>query len=356
MGHDLHMAGRNGRPLVAMVVYPDFTLTDLAGPADVLNSCGQYDVEVVARSPGPVRAASWDPGIEITATRALADLGDNEVDTLVVVGGWGMLAAASDLEVIDDIRRIAASCRRVASVCTGTFLLAAAGVLDGRRATTHWQFAAQLAEMFPAVEVDADPIFVRDGTCWTSAGVTAGIDLALALVEDDFGRELALEIARLMVVFMQRAGGQSQFSPQLMMQSAARRPIRELQHWILDNLNADLSVEALAARVGMSPRHFSRVFRSEAGSSPGDYVEATRIDAARRLLETTDLGLKTIARECGFGTVETFHRSIKRVLRVTPGEYRDRFTSILHDAAHAPRPVEHEPVLGFDAAVRVNGA
>lgn len=209
--------------------------------------------------------------------------------------------------------------------------------------------ALELAEMFPAVDVDSDPIFVRDGACWTAAGVTAGIDLALALVEEDFGRELALGIARMMVVFMQRPGGQSQFSAQLVMQSAGRRPIRDLQHWILDNLKADLSIERLAERVGMSPRHFSRVFRREAGSSPGDYVEATRIDAARRMLETTELGLKAIAKECGFGTVETFHRSMKRVLGVTPGEYRDRFSSALREES-PPRPLEHQPVLGPDAA------
>lgn len=350
MGDHRRMPGVNGRPLVAVVVYPGFTLTDLAGPADVLNSCAQYDVEVVAKAVGPVRAASWDPGISVTATRALSDLDDDEVDTLLVVGGWGMLEAASDPEVVDHLRRISPSCRRVTSVCTGTFLLAAAGVLDGRRATTHWQFAAQLAQMFPTVDVDPDPIFVRDGHCWTSAGVTAGIDLALALVEEDFGRDLALTIARLMVVFMQRPGGQTQFSPQLTMQPAARRPIRELQHWILDNLKGDISVEALAARVGMSPRHFSRVFRREAGCSPANYVEATRIDAVRRMLETTDLGLKAIAKECGFGTVETLHRSMKRVLGVTPGDYRDRFSPMLEDAGRRPKPVEYEPMLSPDVA------
>ncbi|HVM08462.1 MAG TPA: GlxA family transcriptional regulator [Acidimicrobiales bacterium] len=342
------------RPLVAMVVYPDFTLTDLAGPADVLNSSGQYEVEVVAKAAGPVRAASWDPGISVNASRSLSEVAADEVDTLVVVGGWGMLDAARDGEMLEELQRVAAGCRRVTSVCTGAFVLAAAGLLDGRRATTHWQFASQLAEMFPAIDVDTDAIFVRDGACWTSAGVTAGIDLALALVEDDYGHELALSIARLMVVFMQRAGGQSQFSAQLVMQAAGRQPIRELQHWILDNLTEDLSVERLAERVAMSPRHFSRVFKREAGSSPGDYVESVRVDAARRMLESTDLALKTIARECGFGTVETFHRSVKRVLGVTPGEYRDRFAPAIRAKA-PPLRLEHEPITGADAATRAAG-
>lgn len=348
------MSGLNGRPLVALVVYPGFTLTDMSGPADVLSSCAQYDVEVVAADVGPVRAGSWDPGISVAATRSLRDIGDDEVDTLMVVGGWGATDAAADAALVDEVRRLASGCRRVASVCTGAFVLAAAGVLDGRRATTHWQFCSQLAEMFPAVEVDQDPIFVRDGHCWTSAGVTAGIDLALALVEEDFGRELALSIARLMVVYMQRPGGQSQFSAQLMMQAAGRQPIRELQHWIISNLDADLSVEALARRVGMSTRHFSRVFRTEVGTSPAEYVELTRVDVARHLLETTDLGMKAVARQCGFGTTETFHRSMKRVLGVTPGEYRGRFASTVGDAG-APRRVEHLPVLDAAAARRSAG-
>lgn len=344
--------GANGRPLVALVVFPGFTLTDMSGPADVLNSSGQYDVEVVAKEAGPVRAGSWDPGITVTATRSLADLGG--VDTLIVAGGWSAVEVARDQEVVEQVARLAAGSRRVASVCTGAFVLAATGLLAGRRATTHWQFCETLAEAHPDITVEDDPIFVQDGRFWTSAGVTAGIDLSLALVEADFGRELSLSIARAMVVFMQRPGGQSQFSAQLMMQSAARQPIRDLQHWVLANLDADLSIERLAAQAGMSARHFSRVFRRETGTAPGEYVESVRVAAARQMLETTDLSLRAVARKAGFGTVETFHRSMKRALGVTPAEYRARFTSVLADGSVSPpRRIEHEAVLSPDAAKRV---
>lgn len=233
-----------------------------------------------------MRAGSWDPGISVTATRSLAELDD--VDTLIVVGGWAALDVAQDREVVEQVARVAAGSRRAASVCTGAFVLAATGLLAGRPATTHWQFCDALADAHPDVTVEEDPIFVRDGRFWTSAGVTAGIDLdlALALVEEDFGRELSLSIARMMVVFMQRPGGQSQFSAQLMMQSAARQPIRDLQHWVLANLDADLSIDRLAAHAGMSARHFSRVIRRETGTAPAStssrYGSRPRVRCSRR--------------------------------------------------------------------------
>ena len=215
--------------------------------------------------------------------------------------------------------------RRVASVCTGAFLLARAGLLDGRRATTHWASCADLAARYPAVKVEADPIFVRDGDVATSAGVTAGMDLALALVEEDLGRDVALEAARHLVVFLQRPGGQAQFSAQLAAQTADRAPLRQLQAWIPDHLDEDLSVPALARRACMSDRNFARAFRRETGRTPGAYVEAARVERARIALETGDLPVEAIARQVGFGTVETLRRAFRRQVGVSPIEYRTRF-------------------------------
>jgi transcriptional regulator GlxA family with amidase domain len=214
----------------------------------------------------------------------------------------------------------------VASVCSGAFILAAAGLLDGRRATTHWSGCDLLARLFPAVTVERDPIFVRDGNVWTSAGITAGIDLALALVEADHGRELALDVSRWLVMFVQRPGGQSQFSAQLAAQVAERDPLRDLQAWIGEHPDAELTVEALADRVAMSPRHFARVFREEVGETPARYVEAVRVEAARRLLERTGRSVDDVASACGFGTAETLQRAFRRRLGVSPGAYRRHFS------------------------------
>ncbi len=223
------------------------------------------------------------------------------------------------------LRLAARRCRRVCSVCTGAFLLARAGLLDGRRATTHWAACAALARNYPSIEVDPDPIFVRDGNVYTSAGVTAGIDLALALVEEDLGRQAALDVARSLVLFVRRPGGQAQFSAGLAGQAAQRPGVRELQEWIADHLDGDLSVGALAERSFMSPRNFARVFAKEVGMTPAAYVEALRLERARVLLETTDLLLEEIAARCGFGTVETLRRTFGRRLHVSPSDYRDRF-------------------------------
>jgi transcriptional regulator GlxA family with amidase domain len=210
-------------------------------------------------------------------------------------------------------------------VCSGAFVLAAAGLLDGRRATTHWAACARLARAHPLVTVEPDPIFVEDGNVWTSAGVTAGMDLALALVEADLGREVALLTARQLVLFVQRSGGQAQFSAQLGAQLAERDPLRELQITIADHPDGDYRVDRLASRVAMSPRHFARVFRAEVGCSPAAYVERARIEVARRMLETTALPVDGIARAAGFGTVETMRRAFARRVGASPTEYRDRF-------------------------------
>jgi transcriptional regulator GlxA family with amidase domain len=214
----------------------------------------------------------------------------------------------------------------VASVCTGAFLLGAAGALDGRRAVTHWSYCAELARRFPAVQVEADPIFVRDGSIWTSAGVTAGIDLALALVEEDLGRTVALAVARYLVVFLKRPGGQAQFSEALSLQ-AAEDEFGALHDWIGKHLADDLSLPTLARQAGMSERSFSRHYARATGLTPVRAIERLRVEAARRLLSETRLPVKRISRRCGFGSEETMRRSFLRVLAATPQDYRARFTA-----------------------------
>jgi transcriptional regulator GlxA family with amidase domain len=247
------------------------------------------------------------------------------VDTLVVAGGEGTRPHRRDVRLVRWIARAARRARRVASVCTGAFLLAEAGLLDGRRATTHWAMCDALARRFPAVRVERDPIFVRDGHVFTSAGITAGIDLALQLVEEDCGRDIALTVARWLVMFLRRPGGQSQFSAQLSAQLAERDGLRDVQGWIAEHPEAELTVPALARRAHMSPRNFARAFRRETGVTPAAYVEAQRVEAARRLLETTAGNVAEVAAACGFARPETMHRAFRRVLGVAPAQYRRHF-------------------------------
>jgi transcriptional regulator GlxA family with amidase domain len=306
---------------VVVVAFPGVQSLDVAGPTEVFAGAGDYQVEVVAPIAGRVSAHS---GLVLFAERALANV-RGPIDTLVVAGGQGTRAVAGDRNVIANIHRLAQESRRVASVCSGAFLLAEAGLLDGRRATTHWGSCDLLAELYPQVTVEPDPIFVRDGDVWTSAGVTAGIDLSLAMVEDDLGRDVALGVARRLVVFLKRPGGQSQFSVQLAGQFADREPLRELQGWIADHVGDNLSVDRLASEVAMSPRNFSRAFHREVGMTPARFVERMRVDAARRLLEESNASADEVAARCGFGTAETLRRTFLRVVRVTPTDYRHRF-------------------------------
>jgi transcriptional regulator GlxA family with amidase domain len=306
---------------VVFVAYPGITALDLVGPHEVFGAAGGYALTIAAPEAGPVMTGR---GPTIGADHAVRAL-RGPIDTLVVTGGTSAFAAARDAAFVRAIARAAARSRRVASVCTGAFLLAAAGLLEGRRATTHWQACELLARWHPSVEVDKDPIFVRDGNVWTSAGVTAGMDLALALVAEDLGREVALRTARQLVMFVQRPGGQAQFSAQLGVQVAERDPIRELQEWIAEHPDDDLSVDRLALRAAMSPRHFARVFRDEVGVTPAVYVESARVEVAQRLLETTGLAVEEVARAAGFGTVETLRRAFARRVGASPRQYRDRF-------------------------------
>jgi transcriptional regulator GlxA family with amidase domain len=313
--------------VVAVVGYEGLQLLDLAGPLDVLRAASllgaqpPYRTVVLTPAGGAVRAEN---GLVVGADDAVESY-RGRIDTLLVVGGLGVEDQCRDPQAVRAVARLAGRAGRVASVCSGALLLAAAGVLDGRRATTHWSACERLADRHPAVTVEADRIYVRDGNVWTSAGVTAGIDLALALVEHDHGPELAHQVAGWLVVFVRRPGGQAQFSAQLLAQPARSGPIAELQRWIPDHLDGDLTVEALAARAGMSPRNLARRFKQEAGVTPAAYVEALRVEAARRLLESSDLTVAAVARRVGVGHAETLHRSFRRRLGTTPQQYRDHF-------------------------------
>lgn len=315
-----------------MVAFERANIVDVTGPLEVFSTANRvlaasrprapgYRIEVVAGAPGPVTMSC---GVPVVAARALAGL-RGPVDTLMVAGGLGTREALHDPALVDGIARVARRARRVASVCTGAFLLAEAGLLDGRRAVTHWGSCQALAERHPRVEVDPDPIFVRDGDVWTSAGVTAGLDLALALVEADHDTATALAVARAMVFYLKRPGGQSQFSAQLDAQIAAREPLRDAQTYVHEHPEADLSVSDLARRAAMSPRHFARAFTAEVGVTPARYVERARVEAARRRLEESSCSVDEVAAQCGFGSAETMRRAFLRVLRVGPSAYRSRF-------------------------------
>jgi transcriptional regulator GlxA family with amidase domain len=314
---------------VVIVAFPRVQTLDVLGPAEVFTTATRlaggkdgYEVEVVAAEPGPLRTSS----VGLHPDRTIDEC-RGRIDTLLVAGGRGVDDAAGDERLVAWLAGAAKRSRRVTSVCTGAFLLARAGLLDGRRATTHWASCRKLARRHPEVHVEPDPIFVRDGNVITSAGVTAGMDLALALVEEDLGRKAALDTARWLVLFLKRPGGQAQFSAQLAAQVAEREPLREVQEWLPDHLGEDLSVPALARRACMSERNFARAFRDETGMTPAAYVETARIESARIALETGDLPVETIARQAGFGTVETMRRAFRRRIGVSPAGYRGRFRS-----------------------------
>ena len=311
---------------VVIVTFDSAQILDVTGPLEVFSSAtrfvlaAQYDTQLVSVAGGPVLSTS---GLEFTTT-SLADVA-GPVDTLMVAGGRDMDAACGDQELLAHLRRLASDARRVTSVCSGAFLLAAAGLLDGRRAATHWAECNLLASGYPAVDVDRDSIYVRDGNTWTSAGVTAGIDLALALVAEDYGRKAAAAVARQLVVYLRRSGGQAQFSALLAAQDADSEPVQDLLTWLPDHLTEDLTVPKLARQANLSERHFSRVFKAEVGATPADHIEAVRLEAACRLLESTHASIEHVASTCGFGTAETMNRSFRRRLGTTPGQHRRHF-------------------------------
>ncbi len=320
---------------IGFLIFPEVEIVDLCGPIDVflyadrwIQITGKaaepgYEVIVIAETLGPVKTSG---GLQIIATHGFDDVVGG-LDTLVVPGSPWIEAACAETKLIAWLKAVAPHVRRLVSVCTGAFLLATAGLLENRRVTTHWMYCDRLATTYPTLRIDRDRIFVRDGHVYTSGGITAGIDLALALVEEDLGRDAPRFVAGLMVVFLRRPGGQNQFSVYLQTEAAGRTDLRELQAWILANPGENLDVESLAGRLAMSPRNFARLFRAETGTTPAKFVENARVEAARCKLEQTDLLLEAIAEATGFGSAERMQRSFQRLLNVNPQEYRARFQS-----------------------------
>ncbi len=313
-----------------MLVYRDAQMLDVAGPLEIFSRASRfvhergggtppYRVEIVAKQAGPVAMSS---GLEMVAARAIDEI--DRVDTLLIAGGIGFAEAMADGELVPWVARQAKIARRTAAVCTGSFLLAAAGLLENRKVTTHWAYCDRLARAEPRCEVAADAIFVRDGALYSSAGVTAGMDLALALVEEDLGPALALMVAQALVMYVRRPGGQTQFSRQLEAQQRDDR-FGRLHLWMMENLAATLRVEDLARQAGMSPRHFARCFSDRMGRTPADYLARLRLDHARRRIEDGGGNLKEVARSSGFGTEQTMRRAFLRELGIAPADYRERF-------------------------------
>jgi transcriptional regulator GlxA family with amidase domain len=322
--------------VVAVLAFEGAQLLDVAGPVQTFASANEmiknagrtaYRIMVVSRRGGPICTSSGLPLL----TRPMTEIVRNaRIDTLIVPGGPGIHVALEDAQTIAWVRRQFTTARRLASVCTGAFLLAEAGILAGRRATTHWKSCSRLQQRYPDIKIDPDPIYVRDGRVWTSAGITAGIDLSLALVQEDFGRMIAMQVARHLVVFLNRPGGQSQFSAPLEAQALAAdgnapNHFAPLHGWIAEHVADDLRVERLAEQAGMSARTFARIYAAKMGITPARMVEKIRVEAVRRNLEETDLPIKRIAALCGFAKEERLRRAFARQVGTTPADYRERF-------------------------------
>lgn len=318
---------------VVILTTADAQPLDVAGPYEVFCSAerklketgdrsgGGYQVRVLTM--GPDRFVTGALGLSLVASGSYQEYTD-EIDTLLIVGGMKPWTPVANDPVIDWIRRKSARARRTVGVCTGAFVLAGAGILDGKRATTHWYFCQQLAATYPSINVDAEPIFIQDGDVYTCAGVTSGMDLALSFVEQDFGTDTAVRIARAFVMFLRRPGGQSQFSTPLSFRASSESAMNRLQIWILDHLGEDLTIERMAVRINMSTRNFARVFRREFHMTPGEYLDRVRLEAARKRLEDTDGTIEVIAETVGFTNGSTMRRAFRRILDVSPGQYRAR--------------------------------
>jgi len=334
--NDLNAARTTRR--IVFVAGPGTEILDLAGPLQVFarasdiyrrNNSGApiYSIEVVSIS--PVRSLTANCGLRFHADKTFRQL-RGKIDTLLVAGGDAIEQNKINPEGVRWLKQIAKRARRVGSVCTGAMLLARAGLLDGHRVTTHWNWCETLVRRAPRADVDPDPIFVRDENIYTSAGVTTGMDLALALVEEDYGSRLALETARNLVLYLRRPGGQSQFSAALSLQATDRKPLRELEAWVLEHLDTPLTVPDLAQHLAMSPRNFARVFTREMKTTPAKFVERLRVEAARRRLEESQNSMETIANECGFGSVNSMRNVFQRTLKISPGQYRRHFRHAKH--------------------------
>jgi transcriptional regulator GlxA family with amidase domain len=338
-----------GKPRrVVMLSYDGANLIDIGGPLQTFAQANRqmhaeeepsqriraYELAIASEAGGPVITG---PGIAVL-TQPLAELDAGAIDTLIAPGGSPDGSPVMPPGLVAWLARNGSRPRRLCAVCTGAFMLAASGLIEGRRVTTHWNWAGRLAAMFPSVRVDADPIFIRDGSLWTSAGVTAGIDLALALIEEDAGHRIAVGVARDLVMFMKRPGGQSQFSVPLALQTRDDETFADLHAWMATHLVEDLRVERLAERVSMSPRNFARLYAARIGNTPAKTVEMMRLEAARRALEETDLPTKRIAAELGFGEEQNLRRVFQRLIGIGPAQYRNRFSG--HQAQGPALPAE----------------
>jgi len=301
---------------------PPVQILDVTGPLEVFSNAPGYDIQLL--SADGTDMLHTNRGVSLGKAYPFED-DTGPIDTLIVVGGPGAESGTYDQGLIRWISDAAARSRRIASICTGAFLLAEAGLLDERNAVTHWKFCDRLALEYPKVRVQRDPIYLCDGNVYTSAGITAGIDLSLALVEEDHGHQISLQVARLLVMFLVRPGGQAQFSHMLSHQAAATRPLRELQVWMLEHLRDHLTVESLAESLGVSARQFTRVCLRETGMNPGQFVDRMRVEAAQQMIDSSDKGLKEVADVCGFHSAEAMRRAFTRVLGVTAADYASRF-------------------------------
>jgi len=315
---------------IGLLVFPRFQMLDLAGPGDAFaevrilsGGTGEYEIITVATTRGAVQASN---GVTIAPDRTIFDPCPH-FDTLIVPGGLGVFDVLEDTTLSDWLAAQGGSCRRMGAICNGVFALGAAGLIGGKTVTTHWMDAARLAAMFRKAVVEPDRIYVRDGALYTTAGVTAGIDLALALIEEDFGKKMALAVAKYLIVYLRRAGGQSQFSPLLETQVKSDTPVAAVQSYVLAHLDAEHTLPSIAAHMQMSERNLSRIFKQEVGMTLMSYVNDARIEAARRYLESTDRGLADIARRCGFGAPATLRRVFAKRLGIGPADYRERFHS-----------------------------
>lgn len=315
---------------VGLLVFPRFQMLDIAAPGDAFaevkvlsNGASEYEILTVATTRGPIQSSS---GLTISPDRTIFDPCPH-FDTLIVPGGLGVFDILEDTTLTDWLAAQGENCRRIGAICNGVFALGAAGMISGKTVTTHWMDAARLSTMFRKANVEPDRIYVKDGALYTTAGVTAGIDLSLALIEEDFGKKMAIDVAKYLIVYLRRAGGQSQFSPLLELQVENDSPVAAVQGYILANLEAEHTLPSIAEKMQMSARHLSRVFKQECGITVMNFVNDARIDAARRHLESTDLGLTEIARRCGFGNAATFRRIFTRRLGISPFDYRQRFHS-----------------------------
>jgi transcriptional regulator GlxA family with amidase domain len=324
---------------IGMLVFPRFQLLDIAGPSDAFgevkvlsNGEAEYEIFTIGTTRGPVQSSS---GLTVMPDRTIFDPCPH-FDTLIIPGGLGVFNILEDTTVIDWIARQGEDCRRVSAICNGVFALGAAGMINGKTVTTHWMDVPRLGSMFKRAVIEPDRIFVKDGQVYTTAGVTAGIDLSLVFIEEDFGKKMALDVAKYLVVYLRRAGGQSQFSPLLETQASENSVVAMVQNHVMNNLETRHTLESIAAFLDMSPRNLTRIFKKECGMTPMSYVNDARIDVARRYLESTDLGYREIAQRCGLESAEALRRIFVRRLNITPLEYRERFRSSDQQAIRIP--------------------